>query len=178
MSKNDRQKGIQHIKLNKSYFNQCMIVWSLPAQCFEEKQYVLKQARTINMQHFVECGSFCSNGCFLCPVSSLRHEQQTLIIHLSEKGFFCLTDPYRGLFKNRGRWLEFNVRVIAWSTALIFVFEWGGCIAKLPITVISETLPSHFFSSLDRNVESIDCESVLGFHWFGYRMYSNASPQV
>lgn len=46
--------------------------------------------------------------------------------------------PYRCLFKNRGRWLEFNVRVIAWSIALIFVFEWSGYMAKLPITIISE----------------------------------------
>lgn len=70
---------------------------------------------------------------------SLRREQQTLIIHLSETGsFFCSMHPYRCLFKNRGRWLEFNVRVIAWSIALIFVFEWSGCMAKLPITIISE----------------------------------------
>lgn len=38
---------------------------------------------------------------------------------------------YQLLFKNRGRWLEFNVRVTARSIGLIFFFE---CVGAWPTT--------------------------------------------
>lgn len=115
------------------------------------------------MSSFVGCGFFRSDGCFLCPHSGMNNK--TVIIHLSKTGLFCLMPPYRCLFKNSGRWLEFNVRVIAWSTALIFVFEWSGCIAKPPITVIGKTLPSHVLSSFERDVGSMELRVSLGSSW-------------
>lgn len=137
-----------------------------------EGENVLKRTWT-NMWSFVGCGFFHSDWCFLCTVSSFRHEQQTLIIHLSETVFFCLMHPYQCLFKNRARWLEFNVRVIAWSIALIFVFEWSGCIAKRPITVVTETLPPHILSSLERHVGSIELGVSVGSPLVWIRHVSN-----
>lgn len=97
---------------------------------FWEKKYVLKPG--LNNKHVKFCWILSLERTL--PVSCILTQAWTTDAYhpFIWNRLFCLIHPYRCLFKNRGRWLEFNVRVIAWSIALIFAFEWSGCIAELP----------------------------------------------